>query len=145
MMLIVLDKNPEIAANKVPNKIKFKQLLELCQMICSVGYSDIYKNVRQGKKIQEWIKQNPSWVKTYGLCLNAYCLENIKMSDKTMSDLFQILASIPEDCNLNTTIKSAIFRYVKEYKNTPFATDSELPIDVAVEEYKKYVEWKGWE
>ena len=42
-MLIVLDSNPVNAANKVPDKLKFKQLLELAQMICSCGYSDIYK------------------------------------------------------------------------------------------------------
>lgn len=143
MMLIICSKIPSEAARLVPNRLKFKQLLELCQMICSCGYSDIYKKIPQGKKIQEWIKRNPSWVKTYGLCLNAYCLDNINMSDKTMSDIFQILTSIPDDCNLYMEIETAVFRYSKEYNNK-YPTDSELPIDIAIEEYKKYMEWKNY-
>ena len=40
--------------------------------------------------------------------------------------------------------KTAIFRYVKEYEgNTVYNTDTELPIEVAIDEYKKYAEWKG--
>ena len=40
MMLIICDKNPVRAAELVPDRLKFKQLLELCQMLCSVGYSN---------------------------------------------------------------------------------------------------------
>lgn len=50
MMLIVLDKNPILAAQLVPNKLKFKQLLELAQMICSCGYSNIYKKNTTGQR-----------------------------------------------------------------------------------------------
>lgn len=60
MMLIVLDKNPITAAKLVPNNLKFKQLLELAQMLCSCGFSNLYKKIPQGKAIQEWIKQNPA-------------------------------------------------------------------------------------
>ena len=31
MMLIILDKDPEESAKLLPDKIKFKQLIELCQ------------------------------------------------------------------------------------------------------------------
>ena len=143
MMLIVCDKNPVRAAELVPDQLKFKQVLELCQMLCSIGYSSIYKKIPQGKAIQEWIKRNPAWVKTYGATLYYWCLDRIKMSEKTMSDVFQILVSIPESCNLNDEIQTAIFRYNKNYKGTSYATDTELPIKEAVEEYEKYMEWKN--
>ena len=141
MMLIVLDSNPVKAANKVPDKLKFKQLLELAQMICSCGYSDIYKKIPQGKKIQEWIKKNPVWVKTYAAILYYWCLEYIKMKEKTMSDLFLILASIPKPADFNCKIETAIFRYNKKYKSI-FPSDSEITIENAIKEYKKYLEWK---
>ena len=39
--------------------------------------------------------------------------------------------------------ETAIFRYVKEYEEfTEYPTNAELPIDVAVKEYEKYVEFK---
>lgn len=142
MMLIICNELPAVAADLVPERLKFKQLLELCQMLCSIGYSKIYKKISQGKEIQEWIKKNPSWVKTYGLCLYSYCLKNIKMSEKTQSDIFCILASIPADCDLSLKLKNAIFRYNKNYKDTTYKTNSELPIDIAIKEYKKYMEWK---
>lgn len=69
MMLIVLNKNPILAAQLVPNKLKFKQLLELAQMIFSCGYSNIYKKIPQGKEIQGWIKENYTWVKRYAIAL----------------------------------------------------------------------------
>ena len=141
MMLIVLDSNPVKAANKVPDKLKFKQLLELAQMICSCGYCNIYKTIPQGKKIQEWIKRNPSWVKTYFAVLYIWCLRYINMKEKTMRDLFTILTSIPVPANLNGNINTAIFRYNKKYKSI-FPSDSEITIENAIEEYEKYLEWK---
>ena len=143
MMLIVLDKNPIIAAQLVPDRIKFKQLLELCQMICSCGYSDIYKLVKQGKNIQEWIKKNNTWVKSYAKTLLDWCKENINLKFKTYNDLKNIISSMPVSLWV-LPIRTSIFRYVKEYDDTSYPSDSELPIDIAVAEYKKYVEWKGW-
>lgn len=55
MMLLILDRNPVKSALLVPDKLKFKQLLELAQMISTITGS-VYKPVRQGKEIQEWIK-----------------------------------------------------------------------------------------
>ena len=141
MMLIVLDSNPVNAANKVPDKLKFKQLLELAQMICSCGYCDIYKAIPQGKKIQEWIKRNPSWVKTYAAVLYYWCLNNIILKEKTIKDFFNILASIPDKCDLNGEIETAIFRYNKKYKSI-FPSDAEITIQNAIKEYDKYLEWK---
>lgn len=112
-------------------------------MLCSIGYSDVYKKVSQGKAIQNWIKRNPSWVKTYGLCLFDYCLINLKMAEKTMADIFSILKSIPAECNLYGKIDTAIFRYNKNYKGSSYPTDSELPIAVAKKEYFKYLDWKN--
>lgn len=51
-------------------------------MVCSCGYSNIYKKVPQGKSIQEWIKRNPEWVKTFGINLLAYCYTEIKIKIK---------------------------------------------------------------
>lgn len=59
-----------------------------------------------------------------------------------MSDLFDIFCSIKGLCSLKP-IKTAIFRYKKDYSGTTYATDTELPINVAIAEYKKYMEWKN--
>ena len=143
MMLIVLDKNPVKAAQLVPNKLKFKQLLELCQMICSCGLCDVYKKIPQGKKIQEWIKRNPTWVFEYASELFYYCYDNIKMTPKTCDDIRKIRDSLSiYYYDYSCKIKTAIFRYKKGYSGTTYATDTELPVDVAVREYKKYMEWK---
>lgn len=64
MMLLILDKNPILAANLVPSKLKFKQLLELSQLICSAGISGVYKKIPQGKEIQNWKDAN----KPTGIC-----------------------------------------------------------------------------
>ena len=144
MMLIICDKNPVRAAELVPDRLKFKQLLELCQMLCSVGYSNIYKKIPQGKVIQEWIKRNPAWTKTYGAILYYWCLENNNLKEKTMSDIFNILSSVPEACDMNCEIETAIFRFSKNYNaHTLLNTDCELPAWHAVQEYKKYMEWKN--
>lgn len=64
------------------------------------------------------------------------------MKEATSEDLFEIITSLPSYYRVKP-IKTAIFRYKKGYSGTTYATDSELPIDVAVAEYKKYMEWKN--
>lgn len=143
MFLLVLDKNVKRAAQAIPDKLKFKQLLELCQLICSAGYSDIYKPIRQGKHIQEWIKVNQVWTKTFGVLLLAWCTENMTLKKETFENIFSILASVPVSCYVGCEAETAIFRYSKDYEDfTIFKTNSELPIKDCVKEYKKYVEWK---
>lgn len=141
MMLIILDKNPAKAVDLLPKKIRFKQLLELAQMISTITRS-VYKPIKQGKAIREWIVKNDFYVKLYYLRLYQWCEYNINMSEKTKNDLMEIYFSFTT-YKKNYKIKSAIFRYNKNYK-TKYLTDSELPINMAINEYKKYVNWKGW-
>ena len=83
MMLVVLDKSPEFAVLELirySNKqFVWKQLLELCQLICSAGFSDKFKSLKQGKKLQDWVIKNKTWVKAYGEALLEYCVKNIKL------------------------------------------------------------------
>lgn len=58
-----------------------------------------------------------------------------------MTDFFSILASIPEPTDLDCKIDTAIFRYNKNYKSI-FPSDMEITVGNAIEEYKKYLEWK---
>lgn len=142
MMLIVLDKNPIKSAELVPDKIKFKQLLELCQLICSAGICDVYKPIRQGKKLQNWVKEHQGWVYNYGLHLFTWCRLHINMSDKTIADTLKILCSLDGWLFSCTSTDTAIFRYSSGYKSN-ISTDTELDIDKCVKEYRKYVQWKG--
>ena len=153
MMLIALDKNPYCAAEKVPDKLKFKQLLELGQLICSTGISSVFKSVKQGKKLQEWIKKHVGWTYMYYDRLFEWTLKNVKLKNETMGKLLRIKFDLYEEhrsyYNNNNYIRrvnpeTLIFRYVKEYKGrTRYPTDIEIDAEEAVKEYKKYVEWKG--
>ena len=148
MMLIVVDKKPNKAVDyliKHTNKnFCFKQLLELGQLICSCGISDVYKKINQGKLLQEWIKKNKLWIYRFMTCLWIEVVKNINIKPKTMLDLYKIRQSLFDSIEHKKRItypKTAIFRYKKGYE-CEYESNSELPIDVAVEEYKKYLEWK---
>lgn len=152
MMLIALDKNPYRAAELVPDRLKFKQLLELGQLICSTGISSVFKPVRQGKKLQEWIKSHTDWTYMYYDRLFVWTLRNVNLKNETTGKLLRIKYDLHEEFknyyNENYYIRrvnpnTLIFRYVKEYAgNTKYATDSEIGADEAVKEYRKYMEWK---
>ena len=45
----------------------------------------------------------------------------------------------------NRAISTAIFRYKKDYTNTTYKTNTELPIAKAIEEYEKYLKWKFYD
>ena len=77
MFLLILSTNPRDACNLLPQKIRFKQLIELSQLICSCGISNIYKPVKQGKELQEWILKNKYWVYMYYSRL-FFCLKSLK-------------------------------------------------------------------
>ena len=146
MMLIVLDRNPITAAQKIPDGIRHKALLELMQMLsCVVGFG--YEKLPNGKAIKEWIIKNKLWILGYVVTLyELFCetaknpKEETKIKYKCLLDLLRCQYE-NEKYHEPTT---AILRYVKEYGDAAYPTDTELPIDIAVREYKKYVEWKGW-
>ena len=143
-MLIVLDKNPTEAACRVPEKLKFKQLLELGQLICSAYISFVFKPISQGKELQAWVKKNSYWTYFYYEELYEWSVSHINMKEETKKKLCHIMEDLwrySMDTNMN--IGTAIFRYVKEYEDTGYSTNTELPIDVAVEEYERYIQWKS--
>lgn len=142
MMLIILDKDPVKAVELIPNKIKHKQLIELCQMLSTINDDGVYKLIKQGKAIMEWIKLHRSYVYAFAMQICYWSLKNINISLVSREKIFSILKQFEMDLDTNYVIKTAIFRYQKEYTDTKYATDSELPIDVAIEEYKRYVAWK---
>ena len=145
MMLLTLDKNPTTAAHKVPKKLKHKQLLELMQMIsCVVDFG--YNRIPQGKVIKEWISKNKLWVYTYAKVL----MQDLNLKRSTKIKYKCLLDLLEESCKdfdewylVVPNAKTAIFRFVKEYEGTEYPTNTELPIDVAVKEYEKYLKWKG--
>ena len=147
MMILILDKNPTEAALSIPKSYGHKQLLELMQMIsCVVDFG--YKQLPQGKKLKEWISKNKLWVYTYAKVLmqDLNLKRDTKIKYKCLLDLlYEECKDIEESMPLVIpNAKTAIFRYKKGYEEfTSYPTDSELPIDVAVEEYEKYLKWKG--
>lgn len=147
MMLIVLDESALVSADLVPDKIKFKQLIELGQLICSAGISNVYKPIAQGKELQKWVKDNPKWTLAYYNTLFLYCatILNINMSIETANKICQIkddLASFCKQSKAGKSINTAIFRYQSGY-NSVYPSKTMLPIKECIKEYKKYVQWKG--
>ena len=141
MFLLILDKDPIKAAQLIPDKLKFKQLLELCQLICGAGYSNVYKKINQGKEIKTWIVRNPIWVKKYALTLYELCKNIVNMSIKTQKDFIDIISSIPYEMYKDKQPCNGIFRYSKNYISN-YVSNVELPIDECIKQYKEYVAWK---
>ena len=137
----------------------FKQLLELGQLICSAGISDVYKPIKQGKEIQKWITKNKEWVFFYYFELYTFCKRSdIDMKKETMERIDEISTDLFCNCKLKGTkskvmpkvvdiypikydLETAIWRYSKEY-SSDYPTNSELPIEECCEQYRKYLEWK---
>lgn len=94
MMLVVLSKWPKKAARLVPDKIKFKQLLELGQLVCFAGISSVFKPIPQGKEIQEWIRKNPRWTFLYFENLYCWAQQWTNMSSETNSKFAKILCDL---------------------------------------------------
>lgn len=144
MQLYILDKDPEKAGNLLPDKYKFKMLIELAQMLSTVTGCGTYKPIKQGKEVQEWIKQHPKWVYEYFCNLFEWCKENINMKFGTTTRLYQIFftfSKIYVGLKKLDAPKEAVFRYSSKYK-CDYPSNSLLPIDVCVDEYNKYLMWK---
>ena len=142
MMLLILSADPVEAANLVPKKIRHKQLLELMQMIsCVVNFG--YEHLPNASEMKEWIMDHASWMHVYAKNLFNSIKEpneETRIKYKCLLDLLYLKDKSVKVPNIET----AIFRYVKEYKNnTIYKTNEELPISEAIKEYKKYAAWKG--
>ena len=145
MMLLILDKNPYTAAMKVPKGIRHEQLLELMQMLSDVLHFG-YAHIPTGKKLKEWIGKNKEWVLVYAKVLG----NNLNLSKETVIKYNCLLDLLEESCRdiegkvapIVPNLETAILRYVKEYEDTEYPTDTELPIEIAIKEYEKYAEFK---
>lgn len=154
MMFIICDKSPNKAVDwLVENTSKqfvWKQTLELTQLLATCGITDQMKPLRQGKQICEWINRNENifFVYCYYCNLLNWCEDNIKMLPATWLKLLKTRNYLWQEAKKSRTpnelIKTAIWRYSKEYESE-YATNSELPIEVVCELYKKYLcEFKGF-
>lgn len=141
MFFIILDKNPANAALKIPKKYKHKQLLELMQTIsCVVDFG--YEKLPTGKEIKAWISKNSCWVYTFAKVL----MRQVNLKEETKikyNCLLDLLYLKTERGIIVPNITTAVFRYKKEYaENTTYKTNSELPVEIVIKEYEKYIKWK---
>lgn len=158
MMLIICNKNPMEAVNYLIKNTNenfcFKQLRELGKLICSCKISNVFKPINRGKEIQEWIIENPHYTYSYFVSLLAYCKGTIKMKEATYYKLKNIASDLelyimrnsllPKNicCEFeNLQPKKIVFRYKKGYISN-YETNSLIPVDEGVKEYKKYLKWK---
>lgn len=149
MMLIILDKHPVIASGKLakltPAKFQFKQVIELAQLVCSAGISNVYKKVPQGKEIQKWILKNPLWTYHFMRELFYSCAYSVDISNTTNIRILQILHDLNTYCN-KTRVKgdialecqTGIWRYKASYIS-PYPTNTELSVEVTEKLYEDYI------
>lgn len=150
MQLYILDKDPVKAAQLIPDKYKFKMLIELGQLICSAGLSDRYKPIPQGKELQQWIKDNKLWTFNYFYELLDWSVFNINMKAETINKLTYIRDDLDEAIGVAIDFENfdiykqpthAYFRYAAAYR-CAIPSKSLLPIDECTMQYKLYLKWK---
>ena len=143
MQLYILDKNPIISASLVPDKYKFKMLIELGQLVCSAGLSNVYKPIKQGKELQAWVSQHRDYTYSYFDKLLRWSKSHIDMQPSTLDKLQQI--SLDLENSLGQIAEKepthAYFRYAQAY-DCSIASKTLLPISNCIAEYEKYLEWK---
>lgn len=137
MMLLILDKNPTEAALSIPARLRHKQLLELMQMVSEVvGFG--YKPLPTGKAIKKWIGNHRAWTYAFAKVLMA----DLNLGEETLVKYKCLLRLLWDESGSVPNAETAIFRYAKEYRDTEYTSNAELPIDIAVEEYERYLKWK---
>lgn len=153
MNLFILDKDPIVSAqkfyDKMGSKYAFKMLIELGQLICSAGFSDVYKTIPQGKELQEWIKENPHYTKLYFTELSRLCQgSSLKIRKETLNNIFNIchdinISSFYYECSEMgyEYIWDACFRYSKDYVCS-IPSKTLLPINECIKQTELYLDWK---
>ena len=128
----------------IPDRYKFKMLVELGQLISSAGISDTYKKIPQGKELQQWVVENSIWTYSYFMELYEWSRKNINMEVATKLKLSCIRWDLYDYASKRTEIipLHAYFRYAKEYE-CGIPSKTLLPIDECIEQYKKYIEYKN--
>jgi len=148
-MLIICSREPSEAVqyliDNTDKKFCITQLRELCQLISSAGISQAYKKRPQAKEIQKWIQKYPIWILTFLRCLYRYCREECNLSPDFIQKIEQVQRDLKSYCS-GKEVKSPnriVWRYYKEYQSD-YVTNSLTLIDIGIEEYKKYLVWKGY-
>ena len=107
---------------------------------CVVDFG--YEKLPTGKEIKAWINKNSYWVYTFAKVL----MRQVNLKEETKikyNCLLDLLYLKTERSIIVPNIKTAVFRYKKEYaENTTYKTNSELPVEIVIKEYEKYIKWK---
>ena len=117
MQLYILDTNPIISASLVPDKYKFKMLIELGQLVSSAGLSDVYKSIKQGKELQAWVSSHRGYTYSYFDKLLRWSKSHIDMTEQTLSKLEQICSDLADSRGkvADKKLTHAYFRYSNKY------------------------------
>jgi hypothetical protein len=118
-------------------------LIELGQLVCSCGLSDVYKPINQGKELQVWVNTHRAYTYSYFDKLLRLSKSHVNMTEQTLSKLEQIGLDLKNSIGkvADKKLTHAYFRYNKNYVCS-VVSKSLLPIDDCIAEYKKYLEWK---
>lgn len=147
IQLYILDKDPIISAQRVPDKYKFKMLIELGQLICSAGISDAYKPIKQGQELQVWVDIYRPYTYIYFNELLCWSIYNIKLKPDTLNKLVKIRQDLEEVVyeHIYSEPTHAYFRYHKDYK-CDVESKTLLQIDECIKYYEDYlINFKGVE
>ena len=152
MQLYMLDVIPKLNAKRLYSmfgeKYTNKMLIELCQLISSsLGgkqtCTTFDKVIPQGKEFQQFVSKNLIWSVTYMMSLLDIVVAcGINVSDKSLkkyNTIYTYVKNLYTAEELLPTI--APFRYSKDYISE-YKSGEFLPIDICIEQYMKYAEWK---
>ena len=148
----MLDVIPKLNARKLYSifgaKYTNKMLIELCQLICSAlggkqTCTTFDKVIPQGKEFQKFVSKHLIWSVNYMMALLDIVVAcGINVSEKSLKKYNTVYNFVKELYMVEELLPtSAPFRYSKDYISE-LTSGEFLPIDICIEQYIKYAEWK---
>ena len=91
--MLVLSTNSDTSVRLIPKHLRIKELIEVNNLICSAGISNVFKGTVKNEALTEWIKQNSRYIFFYYTRLIRWAWNNNRVPYKT----YIKLKSVRED------------------------------------------------
>ena len=143
--MIVLSTDSNTSVRLIPKHLRIKELIEVNNLICSAGISNVFKGTAKNKVLIEWVKRNSRYIFFYYTRLIQWAWNNNRVPYKT----YVKLKSVREDLSFfmqynnctEESPKTIVFSYDSNYKS-PIPNNTEVPTLKGIHLYREYLAWK---
>lgn len=143
--MLVLSTDSNTSVRLIPKHLRIKELIEVNNLVCSAGISNVFKGTAKNEVLIEWVKRNSRYIFFYYTRLIQWAWNNNRVPYQTYAKLKSVREDLSFFMQYNNCTeespKTIVFSYDSNYKS-PVPNNTEVSTLKGIHLYRDYLAWK---